>query len=389
MRIKVNSERTLLASTFLALALTGYLGDCAFSQTLASSNSNTNTKANSETESKLTETESKPTKKSEPTSTSEATSESTSMSASDSKAKSTSKESTRVVTPPTREDIDKSVDRGLFIESVRTKSKAPQVVPKSKKTVPLPKASTSANLSKNPTKQKPEKAVAKSPAPTQKSSSKSKREPVQKTAAMSGSRETTHDAKAVPVSHKLVKPLKASGFLEGEQIVTAWLNKNGKSPHYRSGEKLKVTVSANRDCNVLIFNYDGGVLTQIFPNQYQPDPFVARGQTVIIGGSDSRFDFEAKNDSKAASAEKIFVYAYPNGDVAKSPISVAMSQLPSSPFRSTEFSPEEYRKLVNESKIFFSRKVEVVPKKTSKVDFQHIDAAPNKVELSLVIDGRK
>jgi hypothetical protein len=183
----------------------------------------------------------------------------------------------------------------------------------------------------------------------------------------------------------------------GEQIVTAWLNKKGDKPHFKDGEKLQVNVAANKDCNLMIFNYDGEQLTQLYPNEFQSSPFVKAGQTVEVGGEQCKFAFTAANPSSKASNEKIFVYAYPlESDSA--PISIAMAPVPSSPFRAAEMTPEKYRELVNRSEVFFSRKVNVTARKTNEPEEvqlasfeKHAEptAAPNKIELHLVIDPNK
>jgi hypothetical protein len=184
----------------------------------------------------------------------------------------------------------------------------------------------------------------------------------------------------------------------GEQIVTAWLNKSGSKPHYSNGEKLQINVAANKDCNLMIFNYDGEQLTQLYPNEYQASPLVKAGQTVEVGGEGFKFDFTASNSSSKASNEKIFVYAYPI-ESDNSPISVAMAKIPSSPFRAVEMTPEQYRDLVNKAQVFSGRKVSVSAKKSADVEevqlasyseqSQAQGGAANKIELSLVIDGIK
>jgi hypothetical protein len=154
-------------------------------------------------------------------------------------------------------------------------------------------------------------------------------------------------------------------------------------------------VAANKDCNLMIFNYDGEQLTQLFPNEYQASPLVKAGQTIEVGGEGFKFDFTASNPTSKPSNEKIFVYAYPI-ESDNSPISVAMAPVPSSPFRAAEMTPEKYRELVNNSQAFFGRKVSVSAKKNEVEEVQLASyeeqsqaqgGAANKIELSLVIDG--
>lgn len=179
----------------------------------------------------------------------------------------------------------------------------------------------------------------------------------------------------------------------GDSIVTAWLNKSGDKPRYKDGERLQVNVAASKDCNLMIFNYDGEQLTQLYPNEFQQNPFVRAGQTIEVGGEGFKFDFTAANTSSRPSNEKIFVYAYPiESDSA--PISIAMNRIPSSPFRAAEMTPEQYRDMVNKSEVFFGRKVKVTAKKHDVEEvqlaaYEHESAAPNKIELQLVIDGTR
>lgn len=178
---------------------------------------------------------------------------------------------------------------------------------------------------------------------------------------------------------------------DSDTIITAWLNKPGNSPKYRDGEKMEINVKASRDCNVTIYDYDGkGKLTQIFPNQFQPNTAVKSGETVTIGGPDSEFDYQLSiQPGEHKVNERIFIFAYPTSET---PLSIAMNKPDNSPFRSAEMTPEEYRKLVNQSKVFFSREVKILPKNKSqavgeiKTVAQESVAAPNKIELSLTIE---
>ncbi len=324
---------------------------------------------------------------------------------------------------PTASDLKNSKDRGIYIDPIRARGKAEKE-----------KASSTASTTKAPAAEKAtvkvapkteDKPVAKKIEKTE--VKKAEKTPVktvkphEKIEKASVTKPETHSKKA-PVARLEIKPVTkhhpvehdaaktvvvpkhettttpteqpktthSSPSSNGDQIVTAWLNKEGQTPHYRDGENLKVSVSAHKDCNVLIFNYDGNMLTQIFPNKFQTDSVVKAGQTVEIGGTENSFDFQVSNSSKDPSKEKIFVYAYPIERKTEAPLSVALNNLPASPFRSTEYSPEQYRKLVSESKVFFSRSVKVVAKKNvTPVSFssEEPSAAPNKIELSLVVDG--
>jgi hypothetical protein len=69
-----------------------------------------------------------------------------------------------------------------------------------------------------------------------------------------------------------------------------------------------------------------------------------------------------------------------------------MSRATDSPFRSADITMEQYRKLVNESKSYFSREVKITPKGQSQIKqvaneiSANAKSAPNKVELSFQIE---
>ncbi|MCW5823886.1 MAG: DUF4384 domain-containing protein [Cyanobacteria bacterium TGS_CYA1] len=279
---------------------------------------------------------------------------------------------------PTKEEIENSKDRGLFVDPLSPAKKTPKAVETKSVTKDTVKESNKKEVKKTQTKVVNEKTDK-----TQKNVKKvavKKVTPAEKTAKISA------------VSEKIESPVQKASFVNGDQVIAAWLNKKGNSPKYKDGEKLTVTVAASQDCNVMIFNYDGGTLTQIFPNENQSDPLLRAGETVEVGGANSSFEYQASNTSDKPSNEKIFVYAYPVKSHS-APITVAMSPVQSSPFRSAEMSLEKYRDLVNESKVFFARKVKVIPKATadggSPVKLASLDdqgVGVNKVELSLTIE---
>ena len=175
---------------------------------------------------------------------------------------------------------------------------------------------------------------------------------------------------------------------EDGPVISAKLDKEGTSPKYKVGDKMVVNVRANQDCNVVVFNYDSaGTLTQIFPNDYQQNGFVKAGDSIEIGGSDSPFDYQI---SGKGGPEKVFVYAYPTSDKA-APITqlTAMAPISGTPFRGTEMTIDKYRDLVNNSKVFFARSVQVMPKKGAQLVSQAQPASsPNKVELTFSVDAK-
>lgn len=278
---------------------------------------------------------------------------------------------------PTKEEIENSKDRGLFVDPLGQAKKSTK-----------PPVEVKTNVSQDPVKDTKKKEVKK----TQTKVATEKTEKTVKKVAVKKVTPAEKTAKVAAVSEKIESPIQKASFVNGEQVIAAWLNKKGTSPKYKDGEKLTVTVAASQDCNLMIFNYDGGTLTQIFPNENQSEPLLRAGETVEVGGAESSFEYQASNTSDKPSNEKIFVYAYPVKSHS-APITVAMNPVQSSPFRSAEMSLEKYRDLVNESKVFFARKVKVVPKATADggsplklASLEEQGAGVNKVELSLTIE---
>lgn len=316
---------------------------------------------------------------------------------------------------PTFDEMKKGKDRGLFIEpSLYHKDatvKAPKTTAKEQPKQTTKEQSKVQALAPAAIKSAPKTAPLKSASKTK---IKADLVPV-KTAPHSKSTSSSNlpkqavakakvDAKSPNAKSKIAKSTshvtviandKSQGFknvsLEAaDPIIKAWLNKPGNLPKYRDGEKMEVNVTANQDCNLSIFDYDGkGKLTQIFPNEYQQSSSVRAGETVTIGGAKSEFEYQVSTlpgESKAQ--EHIFVFAYPTNEA---PISIAMSRASDSPFRSADITMEQYRKLVNESKSYFSREVKITAKDKSQFkqvanEITNAKSAPNKVELSFQIE---
>ncbi len=307
---------------------------------------------------------------------------------------------------PAFDEMKKGKDRGLFIEpslyhkdaaTKTTKSTSKQVSKEATKVEPAgtagikvsPKAGAIKSAAK--TKIKADLVPAKA-APHTKSS-------LPKHAVAKSAETKKHEANspAAKSSHvTIVASDKNQGFknvsLEsGDPIIKAWLNKPGSLPKYRDGEKMEVNVTASQDCNLSIFDYDGkGKLTQIFPNEFQQNSAVRAGETITIGGEKSEFEYQVSTlPGESKIKEHIFVFAYPNNEA---PISIAMSRATDSPFRSADITIEQYRKLVNESKAYFSREVKITPKGQSQIKqvaneiSANAKSAPNKVELSFQIE---
>ena len=201
------------------------------------------------------------------------------------------------------------------------------------------------------------------------------------TAISNGSKE---DNNAVTATTALVN------FGGDGPVVTAKLDHTGASPKYKVGDKMVINVKAHQDCNVVIFNYDStGTLTQIFPNDYQQNGYVKAGDSVEIGGNNSDFDYQIAGQG---GAEKIFVYAYPSGVEKPQAIqTIAMNPIHGTPFRSTEMTVDQYRKMVNECGNYTTRAVNVVAKKRahqliSSTNTPNTNSTANKIELSFVVE---
>lgn len=194
-------------------------------------------------------------------------------------------------------------------------------------------------------------------------------------------------ASAVSTHKVAVRPVSNVGG-----VFFASLNKGGNQPNYKNGEKLQINVTANQDCNLNIFNFDGKKLVQIFPNDFQKDASVRAGETIEIGGPDSEFDYQASLPRGVKkSEERIFVYAYPTNDA---PISVALNHMENAPFRDAEMSIEQYRDLINQAKTkgMKQRDIQIVAKKKHSSGVQltsdSSSAAPNTIEMPFTIIER-
>ncbi|HEY9869094.1 MAG TPA: DUF4384 domain-containing protein [Candidatus Obscuribacterales bacterium] len=270
---------------------------------------------------------------------------------------------------PVARELQKSADRGLYSELpgspgisavISTPKSTPAVKPVAPAQTRAPavkaKSGTGAAGSGHPVV----KAAAKKAKPAQASSK-----------PPANGIDTAEASDLVPVSHTTSA---------GELVLSAHLNRSGSPPRYKVGDKLEITVSSNADCNVVVFDYDGGTLTQIFPNDYQRENFLKGGDTLVIGGPESKFDYEIGGKG---GQEKIFVYAYPTQSA--NPISIAFNPVPQTPFRAAPITLDQYRELVRQSKVFFAREVKVVPK-AGVLASAPSGSAPNKLELSFVVE---
>jgi Domain of unknown function (DUF4384) len=307
----------------------------------------------------------------------------------------------KTTSEPSPEDLKNSKERGLFIEppvspSINAIKGAPKAAGEKK---PVKKELTKKaqpQASTHSTKTQPTaKVEVKTQAETASTTTKTKVAKLKIHRPMIA--RSKHNGSAVVAkSHvQIVAPTakKDSGVetvsFEHDTIIKAWLNKPGEDPKYRDGEKMEINVTAGQDCNIAIFDYDGkGKLTQLFPNEYQTSGSLKSGETITVGGANSSFEYQVSTGpGERKVSERIFVFAYPTA--SETPISIAMNPVKDSPFRSADMTMEQYRRLVNESKVYFSREVKIVAKADSSVKqvaHNTTAAAPNKVELSFEIE---
>jgi hypothetical protein len=132
----------------------------------------------------------------------------------------------------------------------------------------------------------------------------------------------------------------------GGPVVEASLDHPGQQPTYKAGDHMVISLKANHDCNVLVFDFDNqGNLTQLYPNAYEKDATMHAGQTVALGGDSSEYTL----DIDGSGLERIFVYASP---IAQGPITLAMAPVPNTPFRAVNMKAEEFDKMVAMSATF-------------------------------------
>jgi hypothetical protein len=283
------------------------------------------------------------------------------------------------VQEPSQADLQNSKERGLFIEQPTikhppVKAVTPEAKPKAKEAKTTPKSAPALSSTSSSNSSSTGKAQKVATVKTK------VRKPVENHKPTS--------IQVVKKSSPTDQSIKTVAY-DGEGIISAWLNKPGQQPAYKDGETMEVNVKANRDCNITIYNFDGkGKLTQIFPNSFQSSAQVKAGETVSIGGRESDFEFKVGLQPGAKKTqEQIFVFAYP---VNEAPLSIAMNAVPESPFRAADMTPEEYRKMVNQSKVFFSREIKVVSKKKESGSVRPAShetiTTPNKIELTLTIE---
>ena len=77
-------------------------------------------------------------------------------------------------------------------------------------------------------------------------------------------------------------------------------------PEYREGAEIQITVTADRDCYLRIYNVNPqGRAVQLFPNRYQMNNQVRAGQTVTIPGPGAEFALAVMGDTRAEFGNEI------------------------------------------------------------------------------------
>lgn len=75
-------------------------------------------------------------------------------------------------------------------------------------------------------------------------------------------------------------------------------NTKADRPHYRSGEKISLKVSAEKDCYLILYTTDSyGNSRILFPNEAQQNSFIRGGVEIEIPSEDAPFEFELSGQS--------------------------------------------------------------------------------------------
>ena len=86
------------------------------------------------------------------------------------------------------------------------------------------------------------------------------------------------------------QPIKAAAAIP-TPLTLALLTPKGAAPMYRPGETLQLAVTASQDSYVYCYYRDHqGAIARIFPNRFQPDPYMIAGQSLKIPSKGSGFD---------------------------------------------------------------------------------------------------
>lgn len=101
---------------------------------------------------------------------------------------------------------------------------------------------------------------------------------------------------------EVIAPPSMDPALAGAREVQLTLSTDKKT--YRVGERMKVTVKADRDCHLRLY-YTGadGVSYLIFPNKFQKQDSIKGGQEITLGDASTPFAFEMTFPKETANTE--------------------------------------------------------------------------------------
>jgi peptidoglycan hydrolase-like protein with peptidoglycan-binding domain len=86
-------------------------------------------------------------------------------------------------------------------------------------------------------------------------------------------------------------PQQVAADIRPNPLVLTVATPQGSSPTYRVNQELDMTVIASQDAYLYCYYTDAsGKVARIFPNQFQPDPYVIAGRSLSIPGQQSGFD---------------------------------------------------------------------------------------------------
>ena len=86
-------------------------------------------------------------------------------------------------------------------------------------------------------------------------------------------------------------PEQVAANVRPNPLVLTIATPQGSSPTYQLNEQLDMTVVASQDAYLYCYYSDAaGKVARIFPNQFQPDPYLVAGRSLSIPGQQSGFD---------------------------------------------------------------------------------------------------
>ena len=112
-----------------------------------------------------------------------------------------------------------------------------------------------------------------------------------------------HQIVAAVGGHPVVPVIPMDGL---QQLGSITLSVALDKAEYREGDELKITVTADKDCYLRIYNINPqGRAVQLFPNAFQLNNQVRAGQTVLLPGGNATFALPVSGDTRAEFGNEI------------------------------------------------------------------------------------